>query len=78
MLSIKKFSVQVDDKTILDDISMNFELGKNYCIIGKNGSWKSSLAMAVMWHPKYQITNWELRITNGESKIQNPKLIYEG
>jgi len=73
MLSIKKFSVQVDDKTILDDISMNFELGKNYCIIGKNGSWKSSLAMAVMWHPKYQITNWELRITNGESKIQNPK-----
>jgi len=64
MLSIKNLSVQVEKKTILDTISMDFELGKNYCIIGKNGSGKSSLAMAVMGHPKYQITNWKLQITN--------------
>ncbi len=72
MLTIKNLSVQVDEKTIIDDISMDFELGKNYCIIGKNGSWKSSLAMTVMGHPKYVITDWELRIMNEKSDIQNP------
>jgi Fe-S cluster assembly ATP-binding protein len=57
MLSLKNLSVTVDNKTIIDDISMDFELGKNYCIIGKNGSGKSSLAMTIMGHPKYKITN---------------------
>jgi len=57
MLSVKNLSVYVDDKMILDDISMDFELGKNYCIIGKNGSGKSSLAMTIMGHPKYMIKN---------------------
>ena len=56
MLSIKNISVRIENKLILDDISMDFELGKNYCIIGKNGSGKSSLAMTVMGHPKYSIT----------------------
>lgn len=56
MLSTKKLSVQVDKKDILKDISMDFDLGKNYCIIGKNGSGKSSLAMTVMGHPKYEVT----------------------
>lgn len=64
MLSLKNLSVQVDEKTILDNISMDFEIGKNYCVIGKNGSGKSSLAMAIMGHPKYQITSWELKIKN--------------
>lgn len=69
MLSIKDLSVHVEDKTILDTISMDFELGKNYCVIGKNGSGKSSLAMTIMGHPKYKIMNWELQITNGKNKI---------
>ena len=55
MLTIKKLSVNVEDKTILDNVSMNFEVGKNYCVIGKNGSGKSSLAMTIMGHPKYII-----------------------
>ena len=62
MLSIKNLSVQIENKTILDNISMDFELGKNYCIIGKNGSGKSSLAMAVMGHPKYSIINGNIEI----------------
>ncbi|MFA7298288.1 MAG: Fe-S cluster assembly ATPase SufC [Candidatus Absconditabacterales bacterium] len=68
MLSIKNISVEVDKKMILDTISMDFDLGKNYCLIGKNGSGKSSLAMVIMGHPKYQITNGELRITNGKNE----------
>ena len=67
MLRIENLTVQVDNKTILDNISMEFELGKNYCIIGKNGSGKSSLAMTIMGHPKYSITNGQLQITNKKS-----------
>jgi len=64
MLTLKKLSVHVDNKAILDDVSMTFDLGKNYCIIGKNGSGKSSLVLTIMGHPKYLITNGQLRITN--------------
>lgn len=60
MLSIKNISVSVWDREILNQISCDFELWKNYCILWKNGSWKSSLAMALMWNPKYEITNWEI------------------
>ena len=69
MLITKNLSVQVDKKIILDSISMKFELGKNYCIIGKNGSGKSSLAMSIMGHPKYQITSWELLVIE-EGKLE--------
>jgi Fe-S cluster assembly ATP-binding protein len=60
MLSVKDLSVSVWDREILKDITYDFDLGKNYCILWKNWSGKSSLAMAIMWNPKYKITNWEI------------------
>lgn len=60
MLSAKDLSVSVWEKEILSHVSCDFELWKNYCILGKNGSWKSSLAMTFMWNPKYKITNGEI------------------
>lgn len=62
MLSIQQLSLQVEEKQILDQISFDFKDGKNYCILGKNGSGKSSLAMALAGNPKYEITNGEMRI----------------
>ena len=69
MLKIHNLSVHIDNKTILDNISMQFETGKNYCILGKNGSGKSSLAMTIMGHPKYEITNGDILVN--EVKITN-------
>lgn len=60
MLSIRDLSVSVWDREILNNISCDFDLGKNYCILWKNGSGKSSLAMTLMWHPKYNVTGWEI------------------
>ena len=57
MLEIKNLTSQVQWKNILENIDINFEIGKNYCILGENGSGKSSLALTIMWHPKYEITN---------------------
>jgi len=64
MLEIKNLSVNVGEKNIIKDVSLAFEPWQNYCILGKNGSGKSSLAMAIMGHPKYKITNGKLQITN--------------
>ena len=72
MLTIKNLSVQIDNKTILEKISMNFELGKNYCIIGKNGSGKSSLAMTIMGHPKYKISNGDIIVDKKSITKMNP------
>ena len=65
MLEIKNLTSQVQWKNILENIDMNFEIGKNYCILGENGSGKSSLALTIMGHPKYEITNWEI-IVDGQ------------
>jgi len=62
MLNIKNLSVHVEEKTIIENINMDFDLGKNYCIIGKNGSGKSSLAMTIMGHPKYTISNGDILV----------------
>jgi len=53
MLSIQNLSVGVGEKTILSDVSLSFELGKNYLLLWKNGSGKSSLAHFLMGNPKY-------------------------
>ena len=64
MLSIKNLSVEVEQKAIINDLSLSFELGKNYCVLGKNGSGKSSLAMTIMGHPAYKITNGDIILEN--------------
>ena len=56
MLTIENLHVTVEEKEVLKGVSMNFELGKNYCLLGKNGSGKSSLALTVMGHPSYAVT----------------------
>ena len=60
MLQINNLSVNIWEKEILNGISFDFEKGKNYCILWKNGSGKSSLAMTIAWNPKYEISNWDI------------------
>ena len=68
MLKIENLTVQIKGKEILKNISFDFELWKNYCILWKNWSWKSSLAMSVAWNPKYEITAWDIKIDNTSIK----------
>ena len=68
MLKIENLTVQIKGKEILKNISFDFELWKNYCILWKNWSWKSSLAMSITWNPKYEITAWDIKINNTSIK----------
>ena len=56
MLEIKNLHASVADTEILHGIDVTFETGKNTCILGKNGSGKSSLASIVMGNPAYEVT----------------------
>ncbi len=60
MLSLHHLSVSIDSKCVLNDISLDFMPGRNYCLLGKNGSGKSSLALTVMGHQDYIITAWSI------------------
>ena len=65
LLSIHDVHVSVEDKTVLNGVSLDIEKGKIYAIMGPNGSGKSSLALSLMGHPRYTITTGSL-ILDGE------------
>jgi Fe-S cluster assembly ATP-binding protein len=56
MIEIKNLHAKVADTQILHGIDVTFEKGKNTCILGKNGSGKSSLASIIMGNPAYEVT----------------------
>lgn len=54
MLEIKNLWVKVGEQKILKWIDLNFETGKNYLLLWKNWSWKSSISNFLMWNPSYE------------------------
>ena len=72
MLHIKDLVVQVEEKQVLNGVSMTFEQGKNYCILGKNGSGKSSFAMTLMWHPSYEATKGSVSLDDEDLLEMEP------
>ncbi len=72
MIKIENLKVWVLDKEILKWISMNFEIWKNYCLLWKNWSGKSTLSSFLMWHPKYEYISWNVSITKPLTWILTP------
>lgn len=60
MIEVKNLKINVWEKEILKDVNLSFERGKNYLILWKNGSGKSSLANFLMGNPLYQHISWEV------------------
>ena len=71
MIQIKNLKVSAGDKQILKWVSLDFELGKNYCLLGTNGSGKSTLSSTLMWSPKYKVTSGSVTIIN--SHLTSPE-----
>ena len=64
MISVKNLKVKVWEKEILKGISLDFEIGKNYLLLGKNWSGKSSLSSVIAGNPKYEVVDGEIEIKN--------------
>ncbi len=56
MLTLSHVSVSIHDKEIVHDFNYTFAGGETIAILGHNGSGKSSLALSVMGHPRYQMS----------------------
>jgi Fe-S cluster assembly ATP-binding protein len=69
MLVINDISVTIAEKNVLNNVSVEIIPWKNVCLLGKNGSGKSSLALTVMGHPDYEVT-WGDILLDGHSILE--------
>jgi len=67
MLSAKNITYKIGDKTLLDDVSIDFEAGKLNIIIGPNGAGKSTLVKVICNQLKPQTGS----VKYGEKDLQS-------
>jgi len=73
-LEIENLKVKVEDKTILNGISLRLEQGERSFIFGPNGSGKSTLLKTIMGIPSYVIESGSIKYNGSEINDLN---VYE-
>ena len=67
-LVIKNLHAKVDDTEILKGVDLTIKSGEVHAVMGPNGTGKSTLAYALMGHPKYDVTAGEATL-DGEDLL---------
>ncbi|MBB6453461.1 Fe-S cluster assembly ATP-binding protein [Salirhabdus euzebyi] len=68
-LVIKDLHVEIEGKEILKGVNLTINTGEFHAVMGPNGTGKSTLASAIMGHPKYEITKGSV-LLNGEDVLE--------
>lgn len=68
-LEIKDLHVEIDGKEILKGVNLTVKGGEFHAIMGPNGTGKSTLASAIMGHPKYEVTKGQI-LMDGEDVLE--------
>jgi Fe-S cluster assembly ATP-binding protein len=66
---IRGLKSAIEGKEILKGIDLKIQGGEIHAIMGPNGTGKSTLASALMGHPKYEVTEGEVTL-NGEDVLE--------
>ena len=62
LLQVRDLHVRVGDTEVLKDVSLSFEAGKVYAILGPNASGKSTLARTIIGLPEYQVIQGDIML----------------
>ncbi len=68
-LVIKDLHVSIEDKEILKGVNLTLNTNEIHAIMGPNGTGKSTLASAIMGHPKYEVTSGSITL-DGEDVLE--------
>jgi Fe-S cluster assembly ATP-binding protein len=68
LLEIDHLKIKIADREVLKDFSLSLKAGTVHALMGRNGSGKTSLAQALMGHPKYEILS-------GSAKLDGKNLL---
>lgn len=68
-LVIKDLHVAIDGKEILKGVNLTINTNEIHAVMGPNGTGKSTLASAIMGHPKYEVTSGSVEL-DGEDVLE--------
>lgn len=64
ILKVENLSVVVNERKLIDNISLTVKTGEVHVIMGPNGSGKSTLANTLMGDPRYKIEEGRIKLNN--------------
>ncbi len=68
-LEIKGLHVEIEGKKILKGVDLTINTNEIHAIMGPNGTGKSTLAQAIMGHPRYEVTAGTITL-DGEDVLE--------
>lgn len=74
LLEIKNLKASINEKLIINNLSLTINKGEIHVIMGPNGSGKSTFSKILAGHPSYQILNGEISFDNKNLLEMDPEI----